>query len=364
MGKNFKKVFGILFISLVVSLPVFIVNLFGAGCATACSDYNNANNYCKHADLQKLISQGGTCPECKLGGLCFYSLNNNHFSFVQNSDLTKAFLQTSDFTGMDLSAVKFIESKAQGTVFKNVRFNGSDMTDAEFNDADFTGATMNSLNLSGTKMMRTVFKDAKIFGCHGEGTNFENADFTNAFFDSTEAKREKGLRNAKFERAKLPGVKINKYYLYKANFKRATFTNGEINESLLEDADFSGANLSDTKILFCRAGDVKFNNANLRNVDFGGTSLFGADFSGANLRGAFFNGAIIKDPSGRIRISFEGADLRGAYFETYELPETSSNKTPKIFKNADVANAKFASKYKNYLKGQGVKNYDKIDWKN
>jgi uncharacterized protein YjbI with pentapeptide repeats len=144
----------------------------------------------------------------------------------------------------------------------------------------------------------------------------------------------------------------------------------------LEGINLTRARLVRTSFTFCNLKKSLFVNADLRFADMSAADMSGADLRGANLRGSICHNTILRKAI-LIEAYFydadlSGADLRGAVMAS-ETPDgdgagSAPDRTPGSmpyyahFRNADFNGSSVSVRWKDFIKNQGVKNFDKILW--
>jgi uncharacterized protein YjbI with pentapeptide repeats len=118
-------------------------------------------------------------------------------------------------------------------------------------------------------------------------------------------------------------------------------------------------------------------NADLRRADLSGTDLTGSDLRGANCRYVDARGASLRNTNlvnaYFYQANLAGADLRGALLvlspadDARESPgetirENEDSSYHAHFRNADFTGTAVSIKWKDFLQGENVKNFDRIIW--
>ncbi len=145
----------------------------------------------------------------------------------------------------------------------------------------------------------------------------------------------------------------------------------------LEKINLTRARLVKTNFSFCNLRNSRFINADLREADLGAANLTGADLRGANLRNANLKNAVFKKANLAgvyfYDASLVGADMRDAIMVIGAAEGADMSVIMQIldrnglvqyahFRGADFTGAAVSGKWKNFIKQQGVKNYDRIIW--
>ena len=118
--------------------------------------------------------------------------NYNH-SLHTVFNLTKAILDRSDLTNLNLMGFNFRETKLKGARLDLSILVGVDMSNADMDNAKLVGTQLKDANLSGTTLKYAILQNA-----HLEGADLSNADLSNA-----------DLRGADFRGTNLSGAKFN-----------------------------------------------------------------------------------------------------------------------------------------------------------
>ncbi|MFM7549469.1 MAG: pentapeptide repeat-containing protein [Cyanobacteriota bacterium] len=91
-------------------------------------------------------------------------------------NLSKTYLQRSDFSGIDLRKSNFKQAKLKGSIFHNALLSSSDFIQAELIGANFEGASLSDTDFSRAQLCGTSFKDVE---------GLEKSLFTGAIIDSS-----------------------------------------------------------------------------------------------------------------------------------------------------------------------------------
>ena len=159
-----------------------------------------------------------------------------------------------------------------------------------------------------------------------KGVNFNKSIITKSNFDFS------NFTNCKFKKSR-----ILKSFLG-AIFKNCDFSNSKMKKVILESkmiyVNFSNSSIIDSTFVLDTANNLNFRNTNLTNSTFIISRVNKLNFCNSNLTNVWFRNAK------SCKIVFKNV----------------------TFKNADMTGTKIDHKYYNYLKKQGVRNFDKIRW--
>lgn len=139
----------------------------------------------------------------------------------------------------------------------------------------------------------------------------------------------------------------------------------------LPEINLTRARLVRTSFTFCIMRNAILVNADLRLADLSAADLSRADLRGANLRGAKCHNTILRGSMLTDAYFYDadlsGADLRDAILADVMPVGNAAARQQGItyyahFRNADFAGAAVSSRWKAFLKNQGVRNLKKIIW--
>jgi uncharacterized protein YjbI with pentapeptide repeats len=144
----------------------------------------------------------------------------------------------------------------------------------------------------------------------------------------------------------------------------------------LPGINLTRARLVRTSLTFCNFRKGKFVNADMRLADLSAADLSEADLRGASLRGAKCHNAIFRKAV-LIDAYFYDADLSGSDLREAVMssvtPDGSGVPIPAEripgtvphyvhFRNADLSGAAVSAQWKDFIRKQGVRNFDNIIW--
>jgi uncharacterized protein YjbI with pentapeptide repeats len=217
-----------------------------------------------------------------------------------------------NFSGCDLSWVRFWGTNLSRVNFSRANLYGCDFSQANLNEVNFEGAILEYANLGHTNLGEFDFSGCDLSWVRFGGTNLSQVNFSRA-----------NLSNCDFSRANLSEV----------NFEGAILKNADFSHTDLSGFDFSGFDLSGVK--FCRANlsEVNFEGAILKNADFSHTDLSGFDFSGFDLSGVKFCGTNLS------KVNFSQANLSYCdfSFSLYDLAPIIETRADLDYKYSNIA---------------------------
>jgi uncharacterized protein YjbI with pentapeptide repeats len=252
---------------------------------------------------------------------------------------------------------------------------------------DLSHAVINDLSFGGD-FSRVNFKYAKLIDCSIGGADFTGSDFSYSLIKKCytivhrlilEASRrftanrfyEAKIVESNFYGTNFINVSFNEAKLYKSNFddcsfKKTSFIKAEIVDSTLTIApvgnnhefyfvDFSNSYIKKTMIFGRKFNYISFKNAKIIKCLFGFDQSNAVNFTNADLTGSTFLGCNL------LNVNFTNANLINTDFSDKPRYDKTTFKNV-IFKNADMKGAKINRKWYNYIKRQGVRNFDKIIW--
>ena len=161
---------------------------------------------------------------------------------------------------------------------------------------------------------------------------------------------------------RLVGVDLSGFDLYNLN---------------LEGINLTRANLVGTNFSFTRMHNAILVNADLRSADLSGADLTGSDLRGANCRRIDGRGTVFRNANlvnaYFYHANLSGADLRGALLELSPkdpeevrtpglAPESDDSTYYAHFRDADFRGTAVSVRWREFIRGQRVRNFDKIIW--
>ncbi|MEJ5358584.1 MAG: pentapeptide repeat-containing protein [Desulfobacterales bacterium] len=166
---------------------------------------------------------------------------------------------------------------------------------------------------------------------------------------------ENDLRNADF----IGLERLRRMDVSGVDFRGADFSNCRLWSVVFDRAKLDGAKLENGSFHGAHFNMAVLKNANLKGADMTITPCGAADFSGADLSGARFGGAVLNFANfNKARLS--GADFTRARF--YRADLTGADLSGAVFQDADFDSTRVDSRWQAYLQGQGVRNFEKIEW--
>jgi uncharacterized protein YjbI with pentapeptide repeats len=242
-------------------------------------------------------------------------------------DLSGVVVEYPSFVG-DFSFTNLRHAKLTTPHFYNVVFFHTDLSYSIIKDTKviLTYGSPPPIRCRNSSFYKAKFNNVKLPYSFFTNTNFKETEITNTVFDYA------SFKNVSFVKAKI----VN-----------STF------DGPIVHANFSGATIIKSKIygiLGAKPGivDVNFNNATLKECSLSGV-ITNTTFVNANLSGT----EVV--PVDLINVNFANANLTNVDFSKAKFKNV-------IFKNADMKGAKIQRKWYNYIKRQGVRNFDKIIW--
>lgn len=160
----------------------------------------------------------------------------------------------------------------------------------------------------------------------------------------------------------LEGVNLSGLDFYNTNLE-----NINLSRSKLVNANFSFSNLKQARFINADLRRADLSAANCTGADLRGANLMDADLSNAmlkktNLVGAYFYGANLSDADMRDAIMVIGVPEGSDMTVIHETMNLSGLVQYAHFRNADFSGTAVSMKWKNFIKQQGVRNYNKIIW--
>jgi uncharacterized protein YjbI with pentapeptide repeats len=249
----------------------------------------------------------------------FYARNSK---FVNAKIIDFGFMMSCKYVNVDFSKTEFSNTTLVVSIFVNIKFQNAKFIKSGVNgylfNCDFSGTYMEDAFCGGSLMdFRTnLTSKASI----GNRLVFRNAKIINTtLYD---------IHNSDFRNIKTKGSAL--YDIHNSDFRGAYIKNTSI------CGEFVNINFSDSKLINC-----KFNKT------FKGINI--------NFKNSDLNGSVFKKGSLFINVNFVNANLTNVDFSKAKFKNV-------IFKNADMKGAKIQRKWYNYIKRQGVRNFDKIIW--
>lgn len=258
------------------------------------------------------------------------------YKFIPGSVFTNCNFENSDFSGITIKDVKFINCKFYDVSFLGTKiiscvFNGSDVNKANFytakikdsffkniyGNAIFTKALIKETDFSGSKLKNSTF-----INCEGEKVIFSDVDFTNSNLYMVKLKdsifndsdfTNVNMMNFKsegsdFYRSKFIGISGKRLNMNKTNFGKSSNKNSSFREAVFEfvegndasfkESDFEGANINNSDFIKSNFFNVnmqrsiisltRFNKSNLvgirfQNSEMNKVALADADLKNANI---------------------------------------------------------------------------------
>ena len=148
-------------------------------------------------------------------------------SICHNTKFIKAFLNSTDFSNVDLT----------GSNFNGARLRGANFTNAILTNVNFEGATLTHANFSNTDVTNVNFTSANLEYANFKSSNLTNANFENASLDSANLKDAR-LEKTCLEKASLKGADLTGAILQGANVIQANF-----NKAIFYNTYFSGVRI-------------------------------------------------------------------------------------------------------------------------
>ena len=245
-------------------------------------------------------------------------------------DLSDSEINNCSFQG-DFSNVNLLRAKIIGggmippILFINSNLNYSTIANIE--------VMMLSMSNDKAVFKNTTFNKAKILNSSILGADFYKVNFDESYIDKTK--------------------------IMSSKFKDISFSNSMIIQSIIEgdfmNVNFSKCQLKETIILVSFIGkmfNVNFKYARILKCGISG-DLQKIDFQNSDITGTSFD--YRKGGSTFTNVNFSNANLTNVDFTRATFQNV-------IFKNADMTGAKLERKWYSYVKKQGVRNFDKIQW--
>lgn len=242
----------------------------------------------------------GTFDECSFAGVDF-----------ERADLTEVEFQTcnfrdADFTKANLYGTKFYEADLTNAVDtpnvrmrEHQRYNGLNelkglwVTDADLSGIDLSGRNLANCVFRGTGLAGTIFHDANLTGALFSDVDADRADFSSAKLADALFETGCSLKNASFEDAFAPEMRLENSDATGASFKEADLTMLRVDSSNLHGARFAGAMLQRATIAYSDVTGADFTHADLEDANFWQSDLRGARLEGANTLGAILEAAML-----------------------------------------------------------------------
>ena len=149
-----------------------------------------------------------------------------------------------DFSGMELSDVRFPGADLSRARFADANLFRADFAGADLSEADFTGANLNRADLAGSTL---------------QGAVLDKTDLSDA-----------ALGDARMEHASLVEASLQRAWLGRAHLEHATLTRADLHGTWAGRASFEQANLEGAMLVGAEFPGTSFRNASLRSAYFGG----------------------------------------------------------------------------------------------
>jgi len=266
--------------------------------------------------------------------LLSFSIINNNFS---NTDLQNSIIRN---ITIETPYVRGNPDKYK-TIFFNTKFNhatiiDSKMTMAVYEYVDFSHAILINSKFWVSRFNYPKFNYAKITKSFlGETILF--ADFSNAIISSSEIDNK--IENTKFYKSNIINTSFGELgYPRVRGISKTKINNSDFTFSVIKKSRYF-ANIFNTNFSNAKITHTKFIMDFTNHLNFSNTILTGSSFSECNLT----------------NVNFTNANLTNVNFQKAKFDNV-------IFKNADMTGTKLERKWYNYVKKQGVRNFDKINW--
>jgi uncharacterized protein YjbI with pentapeptide repeats len=222
--------------------------------------------------------------------------------------------------------------------FSNVNMKNTKISDSSFLGVDFTSSDLSNCIIKKIDTIipygsraKNIFNNAKLYKINILDVEIDALHFNNVDF------RKSHISNSKiigiYKNVKLMNAKINNSTLG-YDFYTVDISNSDINRSVFScSTKMEKVKFNNSKIIECIFIGV------LINIDFKNTDMTASRLTYSEL----------------LKIDFTNANLTNVNFQKAVFKNV-------IFKNADMKGAKIERKWYNYIKNQGVRNFDKIKW--
>ena len=282
-----------------------------------------------------------------------YAYNPEHLKILLRKDISDAWDQwtkknpriKANFSGAVINDVCFTGNFLSAN-FRNAKISNSVLVNADFIHTDLSHSEIRKINsfliypsnrdsfiCKNSVFFKANILDSKFISADFSGTNFNESVIQNTEFSSC------SIKNSSFVKAKI--IKLKLYSNY-SNF--VDFSNSEIITStivaIIPQVD--------------KIHNIKFNHAKIHESTIAGW-LYNASFTNADLTNSSFFYFKIPDGSILTNVNFTNTNLTNVNFQKTKFQNV-------IFKNADMTGAKLERKWHSYVKKQGVRNFDKIQW--
>ena len=240
-----------------------------------------------------------------------------------------------DFSSADIKNCLF-RGNFSNVNLRYAKLTSCNLIQADFSNSDASFAILKKISiiiLSGSKL-NSKFNGTNFFKVQILDTKSDCAEFIKANFN------ESVINNSKIDYGK---------------FRQVSFINAKINNSTLGDdfylVDFSNSIISKSTFrcdITKKMDNISFNNAKILDCIFD-CSINLATFINSELFGSNLSYLQLTN------VNFTNANLTNVNFRKAKFQNV-------IFKNADMTGAKLERKWYDYVKKQGVRNFDKIQW--
>ncbi len=326
-----------------------------------------------------------------LDGTRFVEANLSNIKIINSK--SKSRVISFGLYNLNFSKASFIKTRIY-TYFKNKVYIGNCIfKNANFNGAYFKNIEINYNNFQHANFNQAHIRDNTVAGCTFANSTFIKANLqyiigtTNTIFNDTNFS-EAIIQNCDFGYidlyyllGQINDAKYIKKFMPYADFKKTNFTSAKLINTGFHKINF-------TKGLFCNSiiKNVNFYYCNLQEVNFNKSIIIDTNFNNELIRSnniwspVLANSVIKKEiiykqvnlknqhlllSSQLVQATFQNAILTNVNFTNANLTNVNFYKSKfqnVIFKNADMTGAKLERKWYDYVKKQGVRNFNKIRW--
>lgn len=203
--------------------------------------------------LMEEVEEDKTCFRCNING-----------SNLENIDLSKAYLDESNFQDSNLSGAVF-----EGASLWRVNFENAILTEANLSSKTELRTDLRQVNFRNADLRRAILAGANLGRADLSGANLEGADLSvtgpTALIFAGQSK-----------------VKLNTH-LFGVNLESANLTDANLTKANLQWANLSNVNLESADLRKANFDYANLSNTNLSNASFGKASFRKANLSGSNL---------------------------------------------------------------------------------
>jgi uncharacterized protein YjbI with pentapeptide repeats len=255
-----------------------------------------------------------------------------------------------NFSGLDLTAAKFVNSKLDRANFTGANLTSADLNAATLNGVNLSKLNLTSANLKAAALTATDFSNANLASANLASANITNANFTGATVDgaafgdtTTRGFTEGQLRStASFVAKNLRGIKLNANNLTRWDLSGQDLSSADFSDSMMLNANLADSNVNSANFTAATLQNTSLKNTNLRAANFLRARFTDTDLTDAVILGASFADTTSRgftEAQLRSTTSYRNKNLRGINLSNND--HSNWNFSGQDMRSADLSSAKF-----------------------